>query len=545
MIRVYAPSGPAAAARTLDAHNDQMFSYLPTWIPLVAFLVDWALRLSLAAVIIVRRRPVATSLAWLAVLMFVPVIGLVAYVLVGENRLGSRRIRRYEALTKGIHQEAVRIWHHRHSEPDHSQERYDPIARYGTNATGFPALRNNRLTCLNSAEDFLDCVCEDIACAKSHVHILTYIWQVGGGARSADGQPRMTAGDRVGQALIEAARRGVCCRVLVDAVGSSAFLRSELAGRMRQSGIQVVAALPANVFRSLFQRLDLRNHRKIIVVDGVIGYAGSQNITDDTFRSKPRRQTGPWIDSSLRVQGPAVYALQAVFLRDWMLDSDVPIGALDQYIPPLPPFTPAPRPEPGARTSSTTSVQSEAPCVVQVIPSGPGGGGQAPQAIHQAMLTTIFAAHEELVMTTPYFVPDDATRSALMAAATRGVSVTLVMPKVSDSRLVASASRSHYLDLLESGVRILHYRKGLLHAKTMTVDRNIAIIGSANMDARSFWLNFEVTLFVYDDDFGSVVRFMQTQYIADSDEVHLDEWRKRSLWETFRDNAAQLLGPLL
>lgn len=488
-----------------------MFSFLPNWIPLTLFLLDWALRLSLAAVVIVRRRAVSASLAWLAVLMFVPVIGLVAYVLIGENRLGTRRVKRYEALTRGIQSEATRVWRFRHTDIDHSTDSYAPIANFGTNATGFPPFGGNKLTCLNSAADFIDCVCQDIASAKDHVHMLTYIWQVTG------------AGEQVAQALIDAAQRGVTCRVLVDDVGSKKFLRSPLVARMRAAGVQVVGALPASLVRALFQRLDLRNHRKIVVIDGLIGYAGSQNITDDTFRSKPHRQTGPWIDASIRMEGPAVYALQAIFLRDWMVDSEEKVGPLERFIPPI-------------------TVKPEHPCVVQVIPSGPG---HSPQAIHQAMLTTIFAAREELVMTTPYFVPDDATRTALQAAATRGVRVTLVMPKVSDSLLVAAASRSHYLDLLESGVRIFHYRDGLLHAKTMTVDRDIALIGSANLDARSFWLNFEVTLFIYDDDFSSVVRFMQNDYLAKSDEVHLEDWRKRSLWETFRDNAAQLLGPLL
>lgn len=488
-----------------------MFSFLPNWVPLTLFLLDWALRLSLAAVVIIRRRAVSTSLAWLAVLMFVPVIGLVAYVLIGENRLGTRRVKRYEALTQGIQSEATRVWRYRHNAIDHAIDKYAPIANFGTNATGFPPFDGNKLTCLNSAADFIDCVCQDIASAKDHVHMLTYIWQVTG------------AGEQVAQALIDAAKRGVTCRVLVDDVGSKQFLRSPLTERMRAAGVQVIGALPASLIRALFQRLDLRNHRKIVVIDGLIGYAGSQNITDDTFRSKPHRQTGPWIDASIRMEGPAVYALQAIFLRDWMVDSEEKVGPLERFIPPI-------------------TVKPDHPCVVQVIPSGPG---HSPQAIHQAMLTTIFAAREELVMTTPYFVPDDATRTALQAAATRGVRVTLVMPKVSDSLLVAAASRSHYLDLLESGVRIFHYRDGLLHAKTMTVDRDIALIGSANLDARSFWLNFEVTLFIYDDDFSSVMRFMQNDYLSKSDEVHLEEWRKRSLWETFRDNAAQLLGPLL
>lgn len=488
-----------------------MFSQLPSWFPAAAFITDWTLRLSLAAVVVMRRRPVNASLAWLVVLIFLPIVGVIAYIMVGESRLGTRRIKRYEALTKGIEIEAARVWQHRHLEGDRAGTGYAPIARFGTNSTGFPPLKGNRLSCLNSSSDFIDCVCQDIAAAKDHVHLLTYIWQPTG------------AGVRVAEALEAAARRGVECRVLVDGAGSRGFFRSELPRRMEGAGVRVREALPVNPFRALFQRIDLRNHRKILIVDGRRAYAGSQNITDETFRSARFRKTGPWIDATLRIDGPAVHALQAIFLRDWMLDSEEVVKPLDRYIPVL-------------------EVNAEHPCLVQVIPSGPGS---VPESIHQALLTTIYHTREELVMTTPYFVPDDATRTALAAAATRGVDVTIVMPKVSDSPLVAAASRSHYIDLLEAGVKILHYRGGLLHAKTVTVDRDIALIGSANFDARSFWLNFEVTVFIYDDDFASAMRFMQKDYIAQSDQVHLAEWKQRSRWEVFRDNAAQLLGPLL
>lgn len=488
-----------------------MFSFLPSWVPLTFFIIDWTVRIILAIIIVLRRRAVNTSLAWLVVVMFLPLLGVPLYLLIGENRLGIKRLSRYESLTKGIETESVKIWHSRHLEMGEPDAYYAQIARFGTNATGFPPLKGNHLTCLNTSQSFIDGICRDIDAATEHVHILTYIWQCTG------------AGDQVAQATIRAAQRGVECRVLVDGVGSAKFLKCDLPHQMRKAGVQVVEAMPVSALRALFARLDLRNHRKIVVVDGKIAYAGSQNISDDTFRSKPHRDTGPWIDASLRISGPAVYALQAIFLRDWILDSDEKIPSVDRYIPAFKTDTPH-------------------PCVVQVIPSGPG---VVPQAIHQALLTTIYSAREELVMTTPYFVPDDATRAALQAAATRGVRVTLVMPKVSDSILVAAASRSHYIDLLESGVRILHYRDGLLHAKTVTIDRNIALVGSANFDARSFWLNFEATLFIYDDDFASALRFMQNDYIAKSDEIDLNEWRRRPRWDVFVDNIAQLAGPLL
>ncbi len=495
--------------------------YLPDWLPTTYFLIDWTLRLVLGAIIVVRRRPVATSLAWLTIVVFVPVLGIVAYFMFGEVRLGSRRLRRYEELTRGIETEATRVWQHRHLESKLQRSPYAAVAEFGTNATGFPPLIGNELELVAATGDFYGKLCADIDQATKHVHVQTYVWQ----------RPRKDGAgpcECLVASLIKAAKRGVTCRVLVDAVGGKHFLRSDQPARLREAGVRVVAALPVNALRAIFSRIDLRNHRKIAVIDGKIAYVGSQNITDDTFRSNPRRKTGPWIDASLKIRGPAVFAVQAVFLRDWLMDSKEQIGHVDEYVPEIVPLNDKGKPGDG--------------CVVQVIPSGPGA---APDAIHQAMLTMIYHAREELVMTTPYFVPDDSMRMALQAAATRGVRVTIIMPKVSDSILVAAAARSHYLDLLESGVRILHYRKGLLHAKTITIDTDLALVGSANIDQRSFRINFEVSVLVFDDDFASVVRFMQSDYLSESDELTLSEWKSRTLWETFRDNTAQLMGPLL
>ena len=287
--------------------------------------------------------------------------------------------------------------------------------------------------------------------------------------------------------------------------------------------MKVAAALPVNPLRMLFARLDLRNHRKIAVMDGRTAYVGSQNITDSSFGYRPLRKIGPWIDATARVEGPAAQALEVVFLRDWEIESDERLG--DQLAELLPEV---PVPEGGS--------------IVHVVPSGPGDGLVA---LRQAVVTAIFSAREELIMTTPYFVPDDSTKDALIAAALRGVAVTVVMPKRVDGPLTGAAARSHYRDMLEAGVRIKHFRSGLLHAKTVTVDSDMAMIGSANLDMRSFTLNFEVTLFVYDTDEASLLRMLQVSYMEDSDDVFLEEWAARPAWKRLVDNTARLLGPLL
>jgi len=482
-----------------------------TWYALVVYGIEWLVRLALCVVVIMRRRPMPTTLAWVTVLLLIPVVGTVTYLLVGENRLGTRRIKKYRELTEGMEQQAVKLWKHRHQDWSGENAAYQHIWKLATNESGLPPLEGNEVRLIGSSDQFLNDLVKDIDGAQSHCHLLFYIYTT---------TPKCWA---VSEALMRAARRGVSCRLLVDAVGSKQFLRGQAVKRLRHAGVQVVAALPVSALRVLFSRIDLRNHRKIVVIDGKVAYAGSQNLTDETFRAGWNQRVGPWIDAMVRVQGPAAQALSVVFLQDWQSDSEEEVGNITPFLPELP------------RRDGTGSV-------IQVLPSGPGA---APESILQLFITTLFAAREELIITTPYFVPDEATRRALQAAALRGVAVTLVMPKQANSPLLAAASRSHWESLLEAGVRIKLYRGGLLHSKTLTVDRKIALIGSANLDQRSFWLNFEVTLIHYDDDFASELRFLQTSYIEQSDEVHLDVWRARPKRHVFRDNAAQLLGPLL
>lgn len=484
---------------------------LSSWLPIWLLVLDALIRVVLCVSVALRRRQVSVSLAWLILLLLLPVVSSIAYVLVGESRLGTRRALRHQELTRGMEQTAIACLERWHVQPAAMDRDYGHIARFGSAVAGMPPLRGNRLTLLSDNNGMLESLIDDIDQARDHVHLLYYIWTSDAGAT------------RVSDAVIRAAGRGVQCRVLVDGVGSWTFIGSALWNRMRDAGVQMVEALPVNLLRRPFARVDLRNHRKIAVLDGRIAYCGSQNITDTTFRSSKWRHTGQWVDATVRVEGPAAQALALTFLKDWQLDSEEESLAVERYMPAI-------------------EHLPDGDCVVQVLPSGPG---PTPEAIHQALLTTVYSAREELFMTTPYFVPDESTLSALLSAAARGVAVTMVMPSVSDSLLVAAASRSTYIDLLQAGVRIFHYEKGLLHAKTVTVDRRVGLIGSANLDARSFFLNFEATLFVYDADFVASLRAMQVEYLHEALEVELDLWRKRGRLVTLRDNLAQLLGPLL
>lgn len=480
------------------------------WLVASLLALDLLVRVAIGVRVILRRMHVPAALAWLVVLVFLPLLSPFLYLLIGENRLGARRARILDTLGRDRFRTTVDLWQSAAVTPDEQDAWAGPIARLCTSASGYPAMPSNSLELMDDASAVLARLAEDIDRAANHCHLLYYIWQPSGG------------GAMIGEALIRAAARGVACRVLVDAVGSKAFLRSALRERMDAAGVRIVEALPVNPLRMLFARIDLRNHRKIAVIDGLTAYCGSQNLTDESFCATRNRKVGPWLDTTTRVTGHAVHPLQAIFLQDWVADSEEALPDLGRFFPP-------PRPEAG-------------PSIVHVVPSGPG---PQPGTIHQALLAMLHGAREEILMTTPYFVPDEPMKAALVNAALRGVSVTLVLPDLLDARVVAAASRAHYEDLLEVGIVIMHHDGGLLHAKTATVDRRLALITSANLDMRSFWLNFEVSMFVYDRDFAGMLRFLQTKYLGQSHRVHLDEWRRRPFWRRFSDNVAQLLGPLM
>jgi cardiolipin synthase len=476
-------------------------------IPAAALLVEFAARLTLIAVIIVRSRGTpAVRLAWVVLLLAVPGVGVVAYLLVGEARLGRRRAKRYRGSAR--HLELRHVEYASGGSPIKADipTEYRQIAYLAESVGGNIPQGGHALRLYGDTDLFIQALVEDINAAQAHCHLLFYIFLTD------------HSSVRVADALIDAARRSVACRLLVDGVGSKRFLRSDLRRRLEAGGVQVVAALPANLARALLARIDLRNHRKIAVIDGVIGYSGSHNIADAEFAIKP--EYAPWVDTMLRIEGPAVRDLQVLFVQDWYLDTNDPHRDLL-----------------GIRPHHTPDGDT-----IQVMGTGPASHNEA---LVQMIQVTFHSAAEELILTTPYFVPDEATLSALTTAALRGVEVSLVVPARNDSPLVAAASRGYYQKLLDAGVTIHEYRHGLLHAKTITIDRRLAVITTANLDRRSFDLNFEVSTIVYDTDFASQVRLMQKTYIDGSTIVDPTAWAKRGWPRKLLENGLGMVSPLL
>jgi phosphatidylserine/phosphatidylglycerophosphate/cardiolipin synthase-like enzyme len=256
------------------------------------------------------------------------------------------------------------------------------------------------------------------------------------------------------------------------------------------------------------------------VVDDRVAYTGSQNLVDPRF-FKQKSGVGEWVDAIARITGPSAAALDTVFGLDWSVET----GRTYE----LPP-------------TAANGSPSLAGSMVQVVPSGPD---LQPEAIHQLLLTAIYAARRELVMTTPYFVPDESMLTALLSAALRGVEVTLIVPARNDSMLVGYASVTHFDDLMSAGANIALFKGGLLHTKSLTIDGAISVFGSVNLDMRSLWLNFEISLFVYDAAFTRQLVALQQTYIRNSDRLELDVWRRRPALRKFTENMFRLLGPLL
>jgi cardiolipin synthase len=457
-----------------------------------------------------RKRAASVTLAWLVIILLLPFAGAVIYLLLGENRIGQKRAEHvsnnlpfFKKWASGLEDRHQVNWENINPE-------CHPIDAHAYSIFGLPTVDGNDLKIIEDAATFFHSLIADIDQAQASCYLEFYIWHEGGQA------------DEVAASLIRAVSRGVKCRVLVDSIGSDSFLKSSLAREMAEKGVEIVEALPAGFFRALFVRIDLRNHRKIALIDGEIGYTGSQNLVDPQF-FKQGEDVGQWIDTMVRVRGPVVEKMTAVFLFDWYVESGISLTELND-IEEIKPITKT----------------GQAP--VQLVPSGPG---YAEDGIHDLLLTTLYAARKELVLTTPYFVPDNAILAALKSAARRGVDVTIIVPKKNDSKLVHYASRARFGELTRSGVKIMPFQGGLLHSKTITIDNDFSLIGSVNLDMRSFWLNFELTMFVYNREFTQQLRAVQQQYMQNSlllDQKHFDQ---RSFFSRLKENCALIVGPLL
>jgi cardiolipin synthase len=474
---------------------------------LLVALLHVAVFVAVTLRVLARRSPPGVSMAWLLMVLLVPVAGLVLYVMIGERRLGRRWIERAEAERAALASRYRRLAADALLDPADTGPVGEPVARLAQSLGAIPVMRGHRIELLSDSDLILRTLIDDVDACRERCSLEFYIWHEGGRV------------DELIAALIRAAGRGVAVTALMDGLGSRPFIQRGAADPMRAAGIEVVVVLPASALRMAVARADLRNHRKIAVFDDRIAWTGSANLADPRH-FKREAGVGQWVDAMVRIQGPSCALLGAISNAMAVLQAG-----------------PRLRDDRGADHG-----QVAGPVALQAYPSGPGF---AYQHVESVILTAIYAARRELVLTTPYFAPGESVVTALRTAANRGVDVVLLLPWQCDSRLVQQASASYFDELLAAGVRIHRFHGGLLHTKSMVIDRELSVFGTVNFDLRSFHLNFELSMLIYDRPFAEELLALQRRYLEDCELLDLDAWRARPFWRRMVENAAQLASPLL
>ncbi len=463
------------------------------------FLVIYSVTiLGIVLVIITDNRNPLKTLPWIIVLLLAPVVGLIFYFFFGQNlskqRIISRRTRK--RITMQL-EEA-----HDAEQPDIPAE-YRPLATLLASTIHSVPLYGSRITPYTDGASKMEALLAEIARAKHHVHIQYYIF--------CDDP----TGCRLRDALVAKAREGVEVRILYDDVGCSGVKKAFFEG-MRREGIEVFSFLHVK-FPLFTSKVNYRNHRKIVIIDGRVGFIGGMNIADRYVRGT---EWGSWRDTHFRIEGNGAVGLQASFLSDWSATTKQSIYAAEYY--------------PAAERYTND--------ILQIVPSGPFGKWRA---LLQADSYAISNARKRIWIQTPYYLPSDVLNTALQVAALAGIDVRLMLPARSDSKVVDLASHSYLDDMMKAGVKILFYEPGFLHSKLLIIDDGLTVIGSANMDFRSFEHNFEVNAFVYDEDFTTR---MAAVFEDDASRSHMltpGEWfnrpRKRRIVESFM----RVFSPLL
>ena len=465
----------------------------------VAF--EWLVRL-FALFVVPARRPPTAATAWLLLIFFQPVLGGIVYLFVGRPRVARARQEMIDRLGQALAPNLQHLQRHQTREATASwPDSLRPVIQLARHTRVFPEYGGNAAEIIETQDGFVQQLVADIDAASHSIHLTFYIAAI----------------DRVTEpafaALKRACARGVEVRLLIDDYGSKEHMRELLA--LRADGIQVARAFERSKLPRKSARFDLRNHRKLVVIDGEVGYAGSMNLIRPDYKAGIIYE-----DIMLRLTGPAVLELQTVFVGDWYVERNVMLTGA-QYFP-------------------APTLRGHEVCIG--LPSGP----EYPEPIQQQLLLSlIHVSTQSIYLVTPYFVPDEPTLIALKSAAERGVHVELVLSESTDNRLAQLAQESYYTELLEVGVVIREYPGRFLHTKFTLFDENIALIGSANLDVRSSTLNAELGLLFYARDTTRALNALIRRYQRTARPVSAANWAERGHWRALLQNAARLTSPLL
>ena len=463
--------------------------------------------------ILYDTRSTTKSLAYILLVIFLPIAGIIFYFSFGMN------YRKRKMYTKKLEEDGTMALHLREKELLHSiqvirgnklLESTRELAYMLCKTNKSPLTDGNSVTLLVNGENKFPGVLEVLEKAEHHIHIEYYIYDDD------------VIGRTIEKILISKAKQGVDVRFIYDDFGSWP-IRKAMAARLRDGGVKI---FPFHEIRyiALANSLNYRNHRKIIIVDGEYGFVGGINVSDRYINSSNGKNKLFWRDTHLMIRGPGVHYLQYIFLCDWNFCAKDHLKGDIKFFPPW----------------HTTASRDDQ--IVQIASSGPDS--ETPVILF-SLLQAINLASEEILITTPYFIPGESIMDALVVAALGGVKVKVLLPAVSDSALVNLAARSYYEDLLEAGAEIYLYKKGFVHAKTLVTDRKIAIVGTANMDYRSFDLNFEVNAIVYDTGIAGELRDIFFDDLKHAEMLDAKAWLKRPWYKIMPEKCARLISPLL
>lgn len=539
------------------------WSIVKTLLWQLGVIAHFLIMLWLVVRVIQQQRRQSAAIAWIAVLFALPVVGIIGYMLFGEINIGHQYRKR-----SLMAQKLLRDFAHAH-QIDFNQisENLDTEARQLSNIallkTGLGVYDNHTLTLITDADHIFASLLADIRAANTMILLEFYI---------VSPQGRVI---ELLEALMAATQRGVSVHLLADSVGSHAFFRSQWVKKLKAADVFVHESLPVGLFKTIVKRIDIRNHRKLAIFDSCYGYTGSFNLIDPDF-FKRDAHVGKWIDVMIRVESHdtvnSVKAMALVTTTDISAETNANFSNLEKIVnrftkslyidtsklhhrklqheanargagqnantrvaqPPLLKILPL--------QSSLQAYPSVSQVSLQLIPSAPELTGHV---IYETLVCAIFAAKKQVVITTPYFVPDDALLLAMTTAAKRGVKVILNVPKKVDSLLVQFASQAYFDPLLSAGVQIYLFNAGLLHAKILCVDDDYCLFGTVNMDMRSFYLNMEVSMAIYNRTMTQQILTCQHEYLRQSEPLQRDRWQQRSFGAKFLDNAIRLFSPLL
>ncbi|TPW74135.1 cardiolipin synthase [Schumannella soli] len=481
------------------------------WITLLVLialiLIDLGARIA-ALVVIPRNRRPQTAMAWLLAISLLPYIGILIFLLFGSHRLPRRRRQKQREINQYIVEQTEGI--EKVTERDPWPPWLGPIVELNRTLGAMPLVGGNRAELFDDNARSLAAMTADIRAAKRLIHCEFYILSL-----DSTTEPFF-------QALEDAVARGVKVRVLLDHLGNvkyPGFGRTKR--RLTEMGADWHLMLPVQPLKGHWRRPDLRNHRKLLVIDGEIGWTGSQNVIETPYQVRKNHRRGlHWKDFMSRFEGPIVAGIDALFVTDWYSETDVLLE----------------------REAADARDTVHGPMDCQVVPSGPGFPGENNLRLFNSLL---YAAKHKAIVVSPYFVPDDSMLYAITTAAQSGVEVQLFVSEIGDQFFVFHAQRSYYEALLRAGVRIFLYEKPtILHAKHMTIDDEVSVIGSSNMDMRSFTLDLEISVMVRDRDYTQRLRAVEDDYRAHSREITLDEWNARPLRRKVLDNFARLTAAL-